>query len=402
MPSRFGLPPENAGMVMTFWVPSLTGSSSWDALRSADPSSQPTPYAPHPVSSPYPISRPPPAATAVPAPADRASPAGSSASPPADAVIATARRGALLTTPAVRPARTAARRPACASTVSAPCGHNANTRTAPATSAQPGPASTKIPANARQAANRDRAMFLLENVRFRHGPDTPRRVPVPRQGDRLQRRDISLRQGMRPRPRVTDRLDPRRCHRSIQRLLAQMPPPAIRHIMRQRAARLRVLPHPRDLQTPLRRPRLRHEPMLGQLLLERPRSPGRVHHQHNRVMPLREFQQPRQNPSRSLVRRISQIPVSQPVAPPARYRDRRRRRVRCHREPQRHPPRSLRPRIGAAALSRKNGPPAEPHQFQPPRRPVRHVPVRPPELASLHRPPLTPDPAHGHPLPPPP
>src|SRR5260221_4095876 len=28
-------------MVMTFWVPSLTGSSSWAAFRSADPSSQP-------------------------------------------------------------------------------------------------------------------------------------------------------------------------------------------------------------------------------------------------------------------------------------------------------------------------------------------------------------------------
>src|SRR5258708_5186210 len=203
-------------MVMTFWVPSLTGSSSWDALRSADPSSQPIGHfqadaavhdqygniirklqddaypflhpvgcchvdahwhadddavaglqgqplnvsdlgkvhAFHPVSSPYPISRPPPAATAVPAPADRARPAGSSASPPADVVIATARRGVLFTTPAVRPARAAARRPARASAVSAPCGHNANTRMAPATSAQPGPASTKTPANARQAANR--------------------------------------------------------------------------------------------------------------------------------------------------------------------------------------------------------------------------------------------------------
>jgi len=28
-------------MVMMFWVPSFTGSSSWDAFRSAEPSSQP-------------------------------------------------------------------------------------------------------------------------------------------------------------------------------------------------------------------------------------------------------------------------------------------------------------------------------------------------------------------------
>src|SRR6266568_1313080 len=41
-PSRFGFPPPNAGMVITFWVPSFTGSSNWPALRStADPSSQP-------------------------------------------------------------------------------------------------------------------------------------------------------------------------------------------------------------------------------------------------------------------------------------------------------------------------------------------------------------------------
>src|SRR6266705_226641 len=41
-PSRFGFPPPNAGMVITFWVPSFTGSSNWPALRSAPPSSQPT------------------------------------------------------------------------------------------------------------------------------------------------------------------------------------------------------------------------------------------------------------------------------------------------------------------------------------------------------------------------
>src|SRR5258708_7141049 len=99
-PSRFGFGwPPNTGMVMMFWVPSFTGRSSWDAFRSADPSSQPTPYAPHPVRTPTPISSPPPAASATPAPADTPSPAGRSARPPPKPVTARARPRAPRTRP---------------------------------------------------------------------------------------------------------------------------------------------------------------------------------------------------------------------------------------------------------------------------------------------------------------
>src|SRR5258708_23756145 len=79
-PSRFGFGwPPNTGMVTMFWVPSFTGSSRGDALRSADPSSQPTPYAPHPVGTPTPIRSTPPAASATPPP--RGTPLPSPASP---------------------------------------------------------------------------------------------------------------------------------------------------------------------------------------------------------------------------------------------------------------------------------------------------------------------------------
>src|SRR5258708_23412529 len=123
-----------------------------------------------------------------------------------------------------------------------------------------------------------------------------RKDPVPGKGARLQRPDAGPRPAPRPPPQTRQRPPPPPRHRRIHRPLTQVPPPAIPHVISQRPARLRILPHPRQLQRPLPRPRLHRELPLGQLLLERPRRPPRVHHHHAPTPPRRHLHHPRHHP----------------------------------------------------------------------------------------------------------
>src|SRR5258708_22816862 len=97
-------------------------------------------------------------------------------------------------------------------------------------------------------------------------------------------------------------------------------------------APLRIPPHPRQLQQPPPRPRLHRELPLGQLLLERPRRPRRVHHHHARIPPRRHLEHPRHQPRRPPPV-IHHLAVTQPVRAPPGHRHRRRPPARAHPDP---------------------------------------------------------------------